>query len=558
MQKIRGRIRNFKTMLTGNTHRKNQADIFKAMSRPDFYPHAADKIEQRDTIISKVFLTGQFAYKIKKPVDLEYLDFTALDSRKHYCEQELILNQRLAPDIYLAVVPITFDNGQYQLDGSGTAIEYAVKMRQLSERLSMRNLMRRGKLDRESIDALALKLADFYQQGADDKKINIFGSWHTIWSNCEENFRQAEPFVGEIIDDHKFQIIRAATRAFMIRRIALFERRVEQQRIRDCHGDLRSGHIYFSDGIQIIDCIEFNDRFRYADVTSDLAFLAMDIDFEGHPETARKLINDYVDYTKDRELFILLDFYKCYRAWVRAKVNCFRLQQNNDADHDTPGRIRKAKRYVDLAYRYAVQFTRPTIWVICGLPASGKSTIAGELAKILKIVVLRSDAVRKALFGLDPEEPQIEAFEEGIYSKEVSSHTYAKLLLLAQEEVKKGGSVILDATYTSENQRDGVLCLAKDMDANIIFVECVAPYQTLKKRLIEREAAVALSDARLQHLKQFRSRFEPLAEIRDELHIRVDTNMPLSESIGQILAHDHFATSQQIGELMKNRLSEKV
>jgi hypothetical protein len=211
-----------------------------------------------------------------------------------------------------------------------------------------------------------------------------------------------------------------------------------------------------------------------------------------------------------------------------------------------------------LAYRYAVQFTRPTIWVICGLPASGKSTIAGELAKILKAVVLRSDVVRKELFGLDAEKPQIEAFEEGIYSKEASSHTYAKLLLLAQEEVKKGGSVILDATYTSEHQRDGVLCLAKDMDANIIFVECMAPYQTLKKRLIEREASVAISDARLQHLKQFRAQFEPLAEIRDELHIRVDTNMPLNQSIRQILAHDHFATSQQIGELMKIRLSEKA
>ncbi|MGD9121345.1 MAG: AAA family ATPase [Desulfobacterales bacterium] len=545
-------------MLTVDKDTRTQSEIFKAMSTADFYPHAVEKIEQRDTIISKVFLTGPYAYKIKKPVNLEYLDFTTLESRKYYCEQEVILNQRLAQDVYLGVVPITFEDGKYRLTGSGTPTEYAVKMHQLTGRLSMRNLMRRGKLDRDSIDALARKLAEFYQQGASDKQINTFGSWQTIWANCEENFRQAKPFVGEIIDERKFQIIRAATRAFLIRRHALFDRRVERQKIRDCHGDLRSGHIYFSDGIQIIDCIEFNDRFRYADVTSDLAFLAMDIDFEGHPETARQLVDQYVDYTQDRELFVLLDFYKCYRALVRAKVNCFRLQQNNDADHDTPGSIRKTRRYVDLAFRYAVQFTRPTIWVICGLPASGKSTIAGELATILRVAVLRSDVVRKELFGLDPEAPQIEAFEEGIYSKEASSHTYAKLLLLAQEEVKKGGSVILDATYASEHQRDGVLCLAKDMDANIIFVECMVPYQTLKKRLIEREAAVAISDARLQHLKQFRAQFEPLAEIRDELHIRVDTNMPLKQSIRQILAHDHFATSQQIGELMKNRLSEKA
>lgn len=465
---------NFKTTLTGNVDLRNQADIFKAMSRPDFYPHAVDKIEQRDTIISK------------------------------------------------------------------------------------RNLMRRGKLDRESIDALAGKLAGFYQRGAYAKQNNTFGSLQTIRANCEENFRQTEPFVGEIIDERKFQIIRAATRAFLIRRSALFDQRVEQQRIRDCHGDLRTGHIYFSDGIQIIDCIEFNDRFRYADVTSDLAFLAMDVDFEGHPVIARQLIEEYLNYTEDREIFVLLDFYKCYRAWVRAKVYCFRLQEKNDANYQAAGRIRKTRRYIDLAYRYTVQFTRPTIWVICGLPASGKSTIAGELAKILKVVVLRSDVVRKELFGLDPEEPQDEAFESGIYSNEVSRHTYAKLLLLAQEEVNKGRSLILDATYSSEYYRDGVICLAKDMDANIIFIECAAPYQTLKKRLMEREATASLSDARLQHLKQFRAQYEPLTEIRNELHVRIDTKLALNECIRQILAHDHFATSQQIGELIKIRLSEKA
>jgi hypothetical protein len=533
-----------------------QADIFNAMSSSDIYPHAIDRIAQQDTIISKVFLTGQYAYKIKKPVNLEYLDFTTLESRKHYCEQEVHLNRRLAPDVYLGVVPITFEDGQYHLAGSGTPTEYAVKMRQLPERLSMRNLIRRGKLDCDSTDALARKLAEFYQQDSADNQIDIFGSWQTIWANCEENFRQAEPYVAEIIDERKFQIIRAATRAFLIRRRALFDRRMEKRKIRDCHGDLRTGHIYFSDGIQIIDCIEFNDRFRYADITSDLAFLAMDIDFEGHPETARQLIDAYVDYTKDRELFVLLDFYKCYRALVRAKVNCFRLQDKNYTNHEASGRIRKARRYLDLAYRYAVQFTRPTIWIICGLPAAGKSSIARELAGAINISVFRSDEVRKVLFGFEPFDYRNELFEEGIYSKKASSHTYAKLLLLAQEEVKKGRSVILDATYSREHDRDGVLCLAKDMDANIIFVECVASYQTLKKRLVERETTVTTSDARLQHLKQFRARFEPLTKIRDELHIRVDTDMPLNECMLQILSHDHSSASRQIAELMKNRLSD--
>jgi predicted kinase len=190
------------------------------------------------------------------------------------------------------------------------------------------------------------------------------------------------------------------------------------------------------------------------------------------------------------------------------------------------------------------------------LPAAGKSSIARELSEAINIGVFRSDEVRKVLFGLEPFDYRDELFEEGIYSKKASSHTYAKLLLLAQEEVKKGRSVILDATYSREHDRDGVLCLAKDMDANIIFVECVASYQTLKKRLVEREITVTTSDARLQHLKHFRARFKPLTEIRDELHIRVDTNMPLNECMRQILSHDHSSASRQIAELMKNRLSD--
>jgi hypothetical protein len=399
-------------------------------------------------------------------------------------------------------------------------------------------------------------LAEFHRNSASGKKISNFGSWQTVWKNIEENFRQAEPFVGEIIDERKFQIMRAATRSFLIRRKALFDRRLDKQKIRDCHGDLRTGHVYFSNGIQIIDCIEFNDRFRYADVTSDLAFLAMDIDFEGYPEIAEHLLNAYVDYTKDRELYILLDFYKCYRAFVRVKVNCFRLQENNHTTHEKFRLLRKIQRYLDLSYQYAVQFTRPTIWVICGLPAAGKSSIAKELSGTLNIKVLRSDRVRKELFGLQPLDSRDQLFEEGIYSKEASALTYAKLLLLAQEAVESGRSIILDATYSSEYQRDGVLCLARDMDTNIIFVECVAPYQTLRKRLVEREATVTTSDARLHHLKKFRARFEPLTEIRDELRIRVDTNTPLSESIQLILAHDHFSASQQIVELIKSRLLE--
>jgi aminoglycoside phosphotransferase family enzyme/predicted kinase len=515
-----------------------QAEIFQAMARPDFYPHHVSTIEQRETHISKVFLTGEYAYKIKKPVYLEFLDFTTLGKRKHYCQQEVILNRRLTRGIYLDVVPITRENGKYHLAGPGETVEYAVKMRQLPEKLSMRQLLHRGKLDKDCIQELARVLTRFYHESSTGDSINKIGAWPTIWTNTEENFSQTEQFAGSLLDQHMFQIIRAATRSFLTRRKPLFDRRVERGKIRDCHGDLRTGHIYFSDDIQIIDCIEFNDRFRYADITSDLAFLTMDLDFEGYPQVARHLINSFLDYTKDEEMLVLLDFYKCYRAFVRAKINCISLQGQDTATGRQRKLLRETRRYLNLAYRYAVQFTRPTVWVVCGLPAAGKTVTAKMMAKMLSLGILHTDVVRKKLFNLPLNETQDLPFEEGIYSKESTALVYGKLLMLAQEEIEKGRSIILDGTFSRRHQRDEALRLARDMDANIVFVECKASNQTIKKRLSIRDASSTISDARLHHLKQLRARFEAIKELPDEMHIRLNTEIPREEGFRQILAHE--------------------
>ena len=531
---------------------QHQIAIFEAMENPDFYPHAVSTIEQRDTHISKVFLTGQYAYKIKKPINLEFLDFTTLEKRLHFCRQEIELNRRLAPDVYLDVVPITFEDGRYHMTGSGSIVEYAVKMRQLPETSTMLQLARQRKLEKSSIDALAGLLAKFYSQASTSESINTVGCRETVSINCEENFRQTEKFVPEIIDEHVFLIIRAATRAFLQRRKALFQRRVEHGKIRDCHGDLRTGHIYFTDGIKIIDCIEFNDRFRYADITSDLAFLAMDLDFERYPQIAQDLMNTYLEYSKDEEMLILLDFYKCYRAYVRAKVNCFHLQEEDLLTNAKSKLMRETEGYLELAYRYAVQFTRPTIWVVCGLPAGGKSTIAEEMARALSVKILQSDRVRKQLFDVPPDEPKDLPFESGIYSKEAGSLTYGKLMLLAQEVVAKGGSVILDATFSHQHQRDEVIRLARDMDANIIFIECVASYEMLKKRLADREKAVCISDARLRHLKQIKAHFEPLGELQNDMHLKINTAESIETCLRQIFCHDYLFLTQQTTRAMKN------
>jgi aminoglycoside phosphotransferase family enzyme/predicted kinase len=531
---------------------QHQIAIFEAMENPDFYPHAVSTIEQRDTHISKVFLTGNFAYKIKKPINLEFLDFTTLDKRRHFCRQEIDLNRRLALDVYLDVIPITFQNGRYHMAGAGSIVEYAVKMRQLPETSSMLQLVRRRKLEKGPIDALAGVLAKFYTRASTSESINTVGSLETLRINCEENFRQTEKFVPEIIDEHMFLIIQAATRAFLQRRRSLFQRRVERGKIRDCHGDLRAGHIYFTDGIKIIDCIEFNDRFRYADITSDLAFLAMDLDFEGYPQIAQHLMNTYLEYTKDEEMLILLDFYKCYRAYVRVKVTCFHLQEEGLLANARSKLIRETERYLKLAYRYAVQFTRPTIWVVCGLPAGGKSTIAKEMAGALSVKILQSDRVRKQLLDVPTDEPMDLPFESGIYSKEASSLTYGKLMMLAQEVVEKGGSVILDATFSRQHQRDEVIRLARDMDANIIFIECTASYEMLKKRLVEREKHAGISDARLRHLKQLKAHFDSLKKLQNDMHLKINTEESPDACMRQILSHDYIFLTQQTVRAMKN------
>jgi hypothetical protein len=515
--------------------------LYQAMGKPNFYPHPVSRIEQRETHISKVFLTGDYVYKIKKPVNLGFLDFTTLEKRRYYCRQEVILNRRLTHGVYLNVVAISFKNGKYYLSESDNPVEYAVKMRQLPDNRSMVNLLKKAKIDRKKIEDLALILSNFYSQGPPSEQIQSSGSWKNIQANCEENFKQTMAFAGGMLDKRIFQIIQSATLSFLRRRKELFDNRSKSGKIRDCHGDLRTGHIYFADdGIQIIDCIEFNDRFRYHDISSDIAFLAMDLDCEGFPQIAIRFLNAYVNYSKDQDVFVLIDFYKCYRAFVRCKVTCMRLQEGGLTEQNKRKLLKEGMKYFDLAYRYAVKFTRPTLWVVCGMPGSGKSTISKELSMVFGIKTFNSDVIRKELFGMKPVNPSDLPFEEGIYSKNASGLTYGKLLLLAQEEIEKGNSVILDATYANEHHRDEVLRMASDKDINIIFVECVLKEKLLKERLSNRKTEFQISDARLHHFEYFKKKFKPFNKVGDAMHIRVNTEKTLESCMQQILGKDYI------------------
>ena len=517
-----------------------QAELFAAMARPDFYPHPVEGLEKRETHISCVFLTGSRVYKVKKAVALGFLDFTRLERRRHFCGQELHLNRRLSRGVYLDVVAIRRSGKGFSLGDEGEVVEYAVCMRQLPDTATLGWRLHAKTLERGVCQRLAGRLAQFYREAPTSAGIERFGSREIVGANCEENFAQIEPFVPEVLDLQQFQIVRSAARAFLSRRQALFQRRVQNGRICDGHGDLRTDHVYLVDGeIQVLDCIEFNDRFRYGDPAADVAFLAMDLDAQGFSSWSRDLMTAFVDASGDAEIFILLDFYKCYRACVRCKVACLRLGQGGLSAAGRRAAAGEAGDYLALAYRYAVQFTRPTLWVVCGMPATGKSTVARTLGRRLDVEVLRSDVVRKSLFQRRPQEPALAAFAQGIYTPGADALTYGRLLLDAQERLEKGLSVILDATFSDPRRRAEALRLARDSDVNILVVECFADDSVLRRRLAAREGSPSVSDARLEHFADLKARYSPLAEIPAELLVRLDTSQPLEACLDLLLAQDH-------------------
>ena len=328
------------------------SSLVQALLDPNVYPHSPHSVQLVQTQMSLLFLTGEHVYKVKKPVDLGYLDYTTLEKRKFFCDQELKLNRRLSPDVYLEVVPIVQRSDKILLGGNGDVIEYAVKMRQLPAERMMDVLLSKNQVSEEMVRQVAEKVAGFHQHAETNEEISSYGRLSTILTNTEENFVQTEKYIGVSISPKQYQGIKAYTDAFTEQNASLFEKRVKEGKIRDCHGDLHSAHICFIDGISIYDCIEFNDRFRYCDVAAEVAFLAMDLDYYGHPSLSKDFTDGYVKTSKDEELPKLLNFYKCYRAYVRGKVGSFKLDDPLIPEKEKSMALATAKRYFELAESY--------------------------------------------------------------------------------------------------------------------------------------------------------------------------------------------------------------
>lgn len=331
----------------------DHAALVEAMKDPGFYPHPVGGVDLIQTHVSWVFLTGDLVYKLKKPVDFGFLDFSTRELRRLNCERELSLNRRLAPRVYLRVAPIALVNGRPTLDAPGDPVDWVVVMRQLDQEALGPRVLETGGLTMAKIDALVDILVPFYETARTGPEVNRWGRPEVFKFTTDENFEQTAGNVGEAISRSAYDLIRSFTDTFFETRGDLFERRIAEGRIRECHGDLHLGNIFFLEEPVIFDCIEFNERLSCTDVAADLGFLAMDLDFRGEPELAQRVIDRFVERSGDLEFPEIVGFYSCYRAYVRGKIACLTAGDPTLDDRARTKQIRLASRYFDLAFRYA-------------------------------------------------------------------------------------------------------------------------------------------------------------------------------------------------------------
>lgn len=326
--------------------------LVQALLSPKAYPENPPKIELVQTQMSFVFLTDNLVYKVKKPVNLGYLDYTTLEKRKFYCQREVELNRRLCPDAYLGVVSINREKGGFSIGGKGDVIEYAVKMLHLPQEAMLNVLLAKNQVSADMINGVAQKMAEFHRKAATNATISDFGEVDAIITNTEENFNQTVKYITKTISQKSYRYIKDHTNSFIDDNPHLFRKRIADGKIKDCHGDLHAAHICFANDIYIYDCIEFNDRFRYCDVASEIAFLAMDLDNYGRTDLSRSFVDAYMVFSGDEELSQLLDFYKCYRAYVRGKVESFKLDDPHISEEEKMDIQSVATKYFELAESY--------------------------------------------------------------------------------------------------------------------------------------------------------------------------------------------------------------
>lgn len=500
--------------------------FIRALLAPAAYPHGADSVELIETHISWVLLAGDFAYKLKKPVDFGFLDFSTLDQRRFYCEEELRLNRRLAPDIYLEVLPLTGSPEAPRLGGDGEAFEFALKMRRFPQDIRLDHLLETGRLTADHIDRLAENLAAFHLALPPAPDAAPYGTPERVWHPMGENFEQIRPLLADADDIARLEALRLWSAVEWKNRRPALAGRKQDGFIRECHGDLHLGNIVLLDGEPVpFDCIEFNDNLRWIDIISDLAFAVMDLLDRGRPDFAHRLLNGWLEHSGDYGGLALLKLYQVYRAMVRAKVAALRGAQPGLGEGTAAAMGEEYRGYIALAGRLSRPGT-PALFITHGFSGSGKTTLTPPLVERLGAIRLRSDVERKRLFGLKGLEKSGSGLEGGIYTADASALTYRRLAELAQQVVVAGYPVVVDATFLKRVQRDEFRALATKLGVPFAILDFRASEETLKVRVRQRAASGKdASEADLAVLEKQLAGGEAPRE--DEEALVVDTESPI-------------------------------
>ncbi len=462
--------------------------LIQALKKPATYSHPVADVQLIETHISWVFLTGTYAYKVKKPMDYGFLDFTTLDKRKFFCEEEVRLNRRLAPDIYLDVVPITGTPQAPVVGGEGEPFEYAVKMRQFNPQ-TLDKLPADAPEWEGYLDQLANKIADFHLNHTDKTDAGMdYGHPDVIYAPVQQNFDQIRPLLSDPKELQQLQYLEGWAESTFQRLRDLMESRDKNGFVLEGHGDMHLGNVTVLNGeVTLFDCIEFNDSFRWRDVYSDLGFLLMDLEDRGLKGQGYRVLNTYLEHTGDFEGLALLPFYKAYTAMVRCKIALFTMGAPGISEAMREAERAKYRRYMDLAESYMAVPARFMI-ITHGVSGSGKTTISSHLLQRLGAIRLRSDVERKRLFGLKPLDKTESALDAGIYTAEASSKTYDLMAQEAEALLKIGQAVILDATFLRQSQREQMEEVASEQGVPFAIVDCKAPEGKIEEWLEQRAA----------------------------------------------------------------------
>lgn len=519
-------------MTTQSEAAKTTGELIAGLTQPDAYPHPVEgEIEVHETHISVVFLAGEFAYKVKKPIKTDFLDYSTLALRKHYCEEEVRLDGRYASDLYLGVIPIGWRGGKLWISTEASPIEYAVKMRRFPDGSLLSERLDAGKLTSYEVRQLAEVVAEFHRTAPICEQVFAVGWPNYVFANVDHILTQLRKHASQETLA-TLSTLQSWSDNYRAEYSLAFKARIDSGFIRECHGDLHLANVvHWGKQLVPFDGIEFNERLRWIDVLSDAAFLAMDFAARDHLGISRSFMNAYLERSGDYESLVILRWYLFYRALVRALVASIRAGQNELTDSERRSAVQDSHDHIQLAYRFTLKES-PRLWITYGVSGSGKTTLSELIVQRHEVVRLRSDIERKRMFGLSANARPTPPQQAEMYGEQYNERTYARLETLARGILTAGYSVIIDATFLKRRDRERFHELADQEGVSLAILDCHSDEQTLRQRVADRMAKNDdASDADLRVLEYQLANREPLTEAERKLVFDVPDLVRVAERL---------------------------